>query len=329
MSLQVPKTWEYRLLSWAEEALNTQVPNKTIQADSNLLAAAYHHCDAITKFHSRTFYMASGLLPEDKRRATRALYAFCRVTDDIIDSQQSAASRRRMLNNWRSTVLVDHPPAGELVALAWADTERRYNIPRGYAEQLIDGVARDLSQVRYETFDQLAEYSYGVASTVGLMAMHIIGFRSEEALPYAVKLGVALQLTNILRDVAEDWNAGRLYLPLDELARFNLTEQDIDSGVLDDRWRAFMQFQIDRTRTLYDESIDGIAILDTDGRFAITAAADLYRAILHDIEKNDYDVFSRRAHVGIMGKVVRLPAIWRRSRIAGRRMTQFDHLGEM
>ena len=110
---------------------------------------------------------------------------------------------------------------------------------------MIEGVARDVDQFRYETFDDLAAYAYGVASTVGLMAMHIIGFASDQALPYAVKLGVALQMTNILRDVGEDWQAGRLYLPQEELEAFGLSEADIERGQVDDRWRDFMRFQID------------------------------------------------------------------------------------
>jgi phytoene synthase len=152
-----------------------------------------------------------------------------------------------------------------------------------------------------------------VASTVGLMSMHIVGYESQDAVPYAVKLGIALQLTNILRDIGEDWRMGRLYLPLDELGTFGLREADLAARV-DDRWRAFMRFQIDRVQRLYDEAAPGIALLNADGRFAIAAAAGLYRAILDDIEANDYDVFHHRAHVGPWGKLRRLPGIWWSSR---------------
>jgi 15-cis-phytoene synthase len=316
MSLKVPYAWEVRLLTWAEEALRTQSSSGGIHADAQVLDAAYHQCETITSLHSRTFFLASGLLPEPKRRAARALYAFCRVTDDLVDQNTSSQQRLKALQEWQRRVMQSHPPSNDLVALAWADTCARFSIPRGYAEQLINGVARDLTQVRYQTFAELAEYAYGVASTVGLMAMHITGFAGEQALPYAVKLGVALQITNILRDVAEDWRAGRLYLPLEELALFGLTEDDLAQGVVDNRWRRFMKHQIDRNRYLYEESWPGIAMLDPDGRFAIGAAAELYRAILQDIEDHDYDVFSRRAHVSLVGKVRRLPSIWWRSRRA-------------
>ncbi|GAB4510026.1 MAG: phytoene/squalene synthase family protein [Anaerolineae bacterium] len=319
MSLHISQPWEYRLVAWAQEAFESHIPHPGIQADSDLLHAAYHHCATITRTHSRTFFLASGLLPPEKRRAARALYAFCRVTDDIIDNTVNAQERQTALLRWRDHVMNANPPMHDLVAVAWADTKAHYNIPSGYAEQLIDGVARDLDQQRYDTFEQLAEYAYGVASTVGLMAMHIIGFSGEEALPYAVRLGVALQTTNILRDIAEDYRIGRIYLPQEELDAFGLDEDFIARGQVDARWRAFMRFQIERNHRLYEESWPGIALLEKDGRFAIAAAAELYRGILADIEAYDYNVFDRRAHLSTTAKLSRIPKIWwrnRRNRIA-------------
>lgn len=320
MSILRSQNWEAQLLLAAQEALTSHSLIENFHAESGKLQQAYEACEVITQQHSRTFFMASGLLPKEKRRAARALYAFCRITDDIVDDpQRSIEERRTALMKWQNTVMADRPPAEDLVCLAWADAQLKFNIPRGYAQQLIDGCARDISQVRYESFADLAAYSYGVASTVGLMAMHIVGYvDSDETLPYAVRLGVALQLTNILRDVAEDWRNGRIYLPLDEMAEYGLSEADIARGEVTDRWRDFMKFQIERTRQLYDESIAGIAMLDRDGRFAIAAAAELYKAILDDIEAHDYDVFSRRAHVSSTGKLALLPGIWWRSRRAAR-----------
>jgi phytoene synthase len=215
-----------------------------------------------------------------------------------------------MLAEWQRHTLAPTRPINDLIAVAWADTRSRYQIPLRYAEQLIDGVARDLHQTRYQTFADLAPYAYGVASTVGLMSMHIIGFAGPEAIPYAVKLGVALQLTNILRDVGEDWQAGRMYLPQEELEAFGLSEEEFSAGQIDDRWRAFMRFQINRNRQLYAEAWPGIGLLHHDGRFAITAAASFYRAILDDIEAHDYNVFNRRAHLSTWSKLSRLPGIW-------------------
>jgi phytoene synthase len=314
MSLIHSQPWELRLLRVAQEALRSQAVHHSVQADKALLETAYYCCAKLTHRHSRTFYMASSLLPLEKRRAAQALYAFCRVTDDIVDEpKRSATERQERLNRWRYEILSERPSHDSLVALAWADTQHNFRVPRAYAKQLIEGCERDLAQNRYESFGDLAEYAYGVASTVGLMAMHIVGFSGEEALPYAVKLGVALQMTNILRDVGEDWQNGRVYLPQDELAAFGLSESDIAKGVVTNNWRKFMAFQIERNRKLYSESLTGISFLMPDGRFAIAAAAELYCAILEEIEKQDYDVFSHRAHLSAFAKIRRLPAIWWRS----------------
>jgi 15-cis-phytoene synthase len=311
MSLIQSQPWEVRLLLAAQEAFNSQSHLGLIKADHKLLSAAYAHCALLTRRHSRTFFMASGLLPANKRVAVRALYAFCRVTDNIVDNPaRTLPQRLETLRQWQTLVSSYFPFAHQSVCLAWADTRAKFNIPHGYASQLIDGVARDLYQTRYQSFDDLAEYAYGVASTVGLMAMHIIGFQGQDALPYAIRLGIALQITNILRDIGEDWRNGRLYLPLDELAAFGLTEEDIAHGSVTPRWREFMAFQIERNRRLYDESAHGIAMLDHSGRFAIAAAATLYKAILSDIEAHDYNVFQRRAFISTTGKLRRLPLIW-------------------
>lgn len=309
MSVQTTMSWESQLLTLAHEALGQRTVSPIATLDTKLLAQAYQVCEQITRQHSRTFYLASALLPREKRLAARALYAFCRVSDDIVD-RSLHDGRLDELNAWRVRALSSHPSDSDLVALAWADTRARFGIPLRYAEQLLDGVAADLTRNRYQTFEELAAYAYGVASTVGLMAMHIIGFRGPEAVRYAVKLGVALQLTNILRDVGEDWRNGRLYLPQEDLERFGLTEADIAAGKVTPTWRKFMRFQIGRVRRLYAESWPGIAMLDADGRFAIAAAADLYEAILDDIEAHDYDVFTRRAHLSAWGKLRRLPGIW-------------------
>jgi phytoene synthase len=280
-----------------------------LHASTGLLDDAYRHCAELTKANSRTFYLASTLLPEAKRRGARALYAFCRVTDDLVDKADNQQHALLALRHWRERA--HHPPPDwDTTLVAWADTRARFDIPQGYADQLVDGVARDLSTSRYSTFEHLAHYCYGVASTVGLMVMHLVGFSDEDALPYAVKLGVALQLTNILRDVGEDWKGGRVYLPLDELRAYDLADDDLAHPAVDGRWRRFMAFQIERTRHLYAESRRGIALLDPDGRFAIAAAAGLYESILADIEAYDYDVFSRRAHLSAWSKFRRLPAIW-------------------
>lgn len=310
--------WERRLISRAYDGLNGETPADSLVAHTEayrrtaLLERAYGHCAALTRAHSRTFYLASGLLPSAKRRAVRALYAFCRFSDDLVDRR--GGDRQQALERWRLSALNPNPPADDLVAVAWAETRKRHRIPWLYAEDLIDGVARDLVVTRYPSFDALVDYCYGVASTVGLMAMHIIGFSGPEAIAYAVRLGVAMQLTNVLRDVGEDWRAGRVYLPQDEMAAFGISEAGIAAGRADERWCTFIRFQITRARRLYAEALPGITFLPTDGRFAVAAAAELYRAILDDIEAHDGDVFIQRAHLGWWDKVRRLPGIWWRSK---------------
>lgn len=312
LQLDTNETWEQSLLrlahapmeNWTREII--PVPAAEAQLDR-----AYAYCAEITREHSHTFYIASALLPGEQRRAIRALYAFCRVSDDLIDRPNGRAIER--FQAWRRRSLMADPPQDDLVATAWAHARARFQIPQQYAQQLLDGVAADLQVSRYQTFDALASYCYGAASTVGLMSMHVIGYHSREAIPYAVKLGVALQLTNILRDVGEDWRNGRLYLPLDELAAFDLDEEAIAAHYRGYRWHAFMRFQIARARRLYAEAMPGIAMLNRRGRFAVAAAAELYEGILADIEAHDYDVFTRRAYVSNRRKVAQLPGIWWRA----------------
>lgn len=272
------------------------------------LHAAYSYCSKITAIHSKSFFMASGLLSPAKRKAVRALYAFCRTTDDIVDNAAQVGFKD--LQAWRDQSLGICPRFNDPVSIAWADTRQQFAIPSCYALQLIDGVARDMHVNRYRNFSELAEYCYGVASTVGLMSMHIVGFEDDKAVRYAVKLGVALQLTNILRDIAEDYRRGRVYLPQDEMEAYGITQEHLHFGIVDEAWINFMKFQIERTRKIYEESWPGIAMLNADGRMAIAAAATFYRGILTDIEKRGYDVFSGRASVSKWGKIKQIPAIW-------------------
>ncbi len=308
--MQVQANWENQLLALAGNIQHPHTrPFFSYWAGDAALHTAYKHAEKITAEHSKSFHFASGLLPEEKRSAVRALYAFCRTVDDIVD-ESSDAERDTKLDYWRKMVETASYEDNDLTAAAWADTLTRYHIPRHYALQLIDGVARDLSQSRYQTFDELATYCYGVASTVGLMSMYIVGFYKHEAVPYAIKLGVALQMTNILRDVGEDYHNGRLYLPREELIYYGIQESDIADGRITENWRNFMRFQIDRTRQLYAESWAGVKMLEREGQLAIGAASVFYQGILDEIEKNDYDVFSRRASLSALGKVSRIPRLW-------------------
>ncbi len=320
MAMTYAPGWESTLFALAEEALHPAVPQTPAPVrDAGLLAPAYAGCVAVIAEHGKTFYLASKLLPPAKRRAIQALYAFCRVTDDIVDAAEGTPQdKAARLAAWRARAVTATPPAERdmwaLVATAWADTRRRYDVPAVCCQQLIAGVASDLHPHHYQTFAELATYAYQVASTVGLMSLRIIGtapgYTEADAVPYAIKLGLALQLTNILRDVGEDWRTGRVYLPAEELQAWGLTEADLARGQVDARWRAFMRFQIERAQALYQAAWPCIAMFHPDGRFAVAAASALYRAILDDIAAHDYDVFHRRAHVSTWGKLRHLPGIW-------------------
>ena len=308
--MQAQANWENQLLDLAGNIPHPSTrPFFSYWAGDVALRKAYNQSEKITAEHSKSFYFASGLLPEEKRSAVRALYAFCRTVDDIVD-ESTDNERESQLDYWRG--MVEHASFfhEDLVAAAWADTLARYHIPRHYALQLIDGVSRDLTQSRYQTFEELTTYCYGVASTVGLMSMYIVGFSSNDAVPYAIKLGVALQMTNILRDVGEDYQNGRIYLPREELAFHGIREQDIAEGRITDNWRQFMKFQIERTRQLYEESWKGVKMLEREGQFAIGAASVFYQGILDEIEKNDYDVFTQRASLSALKKLRKVPALW-------------------
>jgi phytoene synthase len=309
--------WERHLISLAgTEPHPSNRPFFSYWAGDAKLSSAYRHAARVTRSHSKSFFLASGLLPEEKRSAVRVLYAFCRKVDDIVD-ESSDYDREIELEYWRAVTQTASVPsqlsadeASNLVASAWADTLTRYHIPRHYALQLIDGVARDLKQSRYTTFEELSTYCYGVASTVGLMSMYIVGFNSNDAIPYAIKLGVALQMTNILRDVGEDYRNGRIYLPREDMLSHGISETDIEMGKVTPSWRKFMQFQIERTRKLYAESWEGIKMLDREGQLAIGAASIFYQGILDEIEKNDYNVFDRRASLSAVEKISRIPTLW-------------------
>src|SRR5215207_3308653 len=211
--MQVQANWEHQLLALAGNVAHPQTrPFFSYWAGNASLRKAYQQAEKITAQHSKSFYFASSLLPEEKRSAVRALYAFCRTVDDIVDESPDL-EQDSQLDYWRAMIESASFPENDLVAAAWADTLTRYHIPRHYALQLIDGVARDLLQARYQTFEELATYCYGVASTVGLMSMYIIGFHSAEAVPYAIKLGVALQMTNTLRVVGKDYKKERPTCP--------------------------------------------------------------------------------------------------------------------
>jgi phytoene synthase len=276
------------------------------RAATQELKASFAYCRRVTRRASKSFALAARLLPPEKRRAIEALYAFARTSDDVVDE---VAEPQAALEEWIAQLHGTQPATSPLLQ-AWINTCRRFELPGMLADELLAGVGMDLSIDRYATFEQLEVYCYRVASVVGLLAMRIIGHRPG-AEAYAIKLGIALQLTNILRDVGEDARRGRIYLPQEDLRRFGVREDEILRGARSDRFKALMLWEIERAEALYQASWPGIVLLHQDGQMAVATAALLYRAILPKIVANDFDVFERRAYIALPEKLRLLPRIRR------------------
>lgn len=232
------------------------------------------------------------------------MYAFCRTADDIADRVGPARERLDAIDAWERKLVASYAgDACDPIFAAFADAARRFAIPIEPALDLLRGARLDVTVRRYATYDDLREYCYLVASTVGLLVMPVLGTLSADAARYGIALGRAMQMTNILRDVGEDARMGRIYLPAEDLRRFGCTEAAIASGTLDERFVALMRFEVERVRAMYREAEPGIALLARESRYTVRLALALYRAILDRIEANGYDVFTRRAHVPLPAKL--------------------------
>jgi phytoene synthase len=290
---------------------------------------AYEFCRQITANYAKTFYLATLLLPEEKRRAIWAIYVWCRRTDELVDGPQSRLTTTDTLDRWEKQL--ESVFAGEPMDdfdVAFVDALQHFPMDIQPFRDMIAGQRMDLYRSRYDTFEELRLYCYRVAGTVGLMVTPVLGLEdsgnktpwsdfldSSDPLEEAIALGIAKQLTNILRDVGEDARRGRIYLPLEELALFGYTEEDLFNGVVDARWRELMRFQIQRARKFYDQAERGIRALSPDSRWPIWAALMHYQGILDVIERNEFDVFTKRAFVPKQQKLLTLPIAWLRAQV--------------
>ncbi len=266
----------------------------------------------MTRHHAKTFYFASHVLPAQKRSDAYAVYAFCRYVDDQIDLAPDEAARLRAFADLshllHSAYSSDECAKSREKSLPWLpafrETIRRRSIPANYFEDLLTGVEMDRGRVRLQTWDELDRYCYHVASVVGLIMVHVLTEPAPELLKPARDLGTAMQLTNILRDIAEDWERDRLYLPAEELEKFGLTADDIAQQRTGDPFRAMMRFQIGRARAYYSYAEPGIAALPADGsRFCARLMSTVYGAILDEIERADYQVYRGRVRVSFPRKL--------------------------
>ena len=286
------------------------------------LEDAYEGCRKETAFWAKTFYLGTMLLPPIKRKAIWAIYVWCRRTDELMDSPEALSlpesELTNRLNKWeeKTKKIFQGEGADELDAVM-IDTLEKF--PQGIKPYLdmIAGQRMDLNTQRYRTFEELEVYCYRVAGTVGLMTQGVIGvdsvykkstnIQTPDTSKAAIALGIANQLTNILRDVGEDRGRGRIYLPQEDLERFNYSEEELMAGIVNDNWKALMKFQLSRAREWFAKSEEGVRWLSIDSRWPIWTSLRLYRGILDSIEKLDYDVFNNRAYVKKLTKVVNLP----------------------
>ena len=285
---------------------------------------AYDYCRKVTKRASKTFYWGSVFLPQPKRQAVWAVYALCRIVDDIVDEEMhpdtprvghlsGSSTPKQELDYWRQSLehVYQRGGAGDnLVQLAWSDVLEHYPVPFAPVLDLLDGVEMDLTISRYQTFEELYLYCYRVAGTVGLLTSPIFGYQDETALQHAVDLGVALQLTNILRDIGEDARRNRVYLPQDEMQRFGYTEHDLMNGVVNETFCDLLRFQMARANNYYQRSLPGISLLSPDSQLAIRLSGTLYKGILDRIHLNNYNVFTKRASVPLKTKLAAASQYW-------------------
>jgi 15-cis-phytoene synthase len=290
---------------------------------------SYELCRQITAEYAKTFYLGTLLMPKEKSKAIWAIYAWCRLTDELVDGDKARYTTKETLTEWEQqleSVFAGYPLDETDVALV--DTIQHYPMGIQPFRDMIAGQRMDLERNRYQTFEELKLYCYRVAGTVGLMSNAVLGIGADtNGVPWekgrpiyvpteeAIALGIAMQLTNILRDVGEDMQRDRIYLPLEDLHAFNYTEADLIAGVIDERWKAVMRFQIKRAREYYKQAEKGIRYLIRDSRLPVWASLMHYQGILKEIEANNYDVFNKRAFVAKHKKTISLPIAWLRAQV--------------
>lgn len=274
-------------------------------ADEN--RAAFEHARRITAYYSKSFYFSARMLPSEQRWATYALYGFCRYCDNLIDvprrRTKSDLLREIQFVAEELQIAYDTSESEHPVIRAFILVAKSYGIPIAYPLDLLKGVAMDVQRTRYKTFDDLSLFCYRAAAVVGLMMTHVLGYKDDRAFDYAKQLGIAMQLTNILRDVKEDKEMGRIYLPQTELVQFGVSERHIFDEIMTPQLRALMKFQVERAERYYAEAIPGISLLNTDSQYAIYSAAKIYRGILRKIEARDYNPFLGRVFVPSIEKM--------------------------
>ncbi len=271
------------------------------------LAESYELCRRVQRSHSKTYYFSTRLFPPEVRPHVHALYAFMRYADEIVDNPglMSLEEQLAALEAFEEETLA--AMAGEEVPnpvlRACANTARERGIAPENITAFMKSMKMDTHVFRYPTYEDLAVYTYGSAAVVGLMMCRVLGVADERAEEHAEALGVAMQLSNFLRDIGEDWRRGRVYLPLEDLARFGYAEGDLEAGVVDERFVELMRFEIERARVLYAIADEGMVYVPRGRRYPVVVARELYTAILDRVEAQGYDVYTQRAETSRAGKL--------------------------
>ncbi len=285
-------------------------------------AAALRQARAILRHHGKSYYYSTCLFPRELQDATCAVYAFVRLPDEIVDNspQETPEDLRKVHqeltefgDQWRLAYQNGESPNPilQLTAQTW----HKYQIPYRYSEDFLSAMMQDTHQTDYATYADLEAYMYGSAAVIGLMMSHLVGYNGEKTLEHAQKLGYAMQLTNFLRDIDEDFQLrNRVYMPADELKQFGLTRSDIELRRFSPAFRAFMEFQGARAHKLYEEANLGIPMLNKEGRFAVATASTLYRAILGKLEQEGWNPFPKRVKTSMPEKIVLTGRAWKLSR---------------
>ena len=268
----------------------------------------------VTKGSGSNFYYAFLFLPKPKREAIYAVYAFCRLSDDLVDEAKAGGDPTAALTRWRKGLdLYFQDSVGHPVIVAAGQAARRFNIPKTYFEELLNGMEMDLTRTRYATFDELYAYCYRVASVVGLICIEIFGYTNPRTREYAERLGIAFQLTNILRDLAVDASRGRIYLPLDELRRFGYPEDALLAGVYNDAFVELMQFQCNRAKDYYRTACAAMPSEDRRSLLAAEIMRAIYCRLLLKIEQQRYNVFRTNIALPKSHKLLLAAGLWLRS----------------